>query len=503
MEKALEKYLKDPKSYPQPCRKVEMVQTHISWVFLAGDYVYKIKKPVDFGFLDFTTLAKREYYCREEIRLNQRLAPDIYLGIIPIGLERGCYNWQGRGRIVEYAIKMKRLPQERMMDVLLAKNKVKAKDIDAIAGILAKFHARAATGPAISQYGSLPSIKANCFENSQQTREFIGQVLSRERFDHLDKYADDFMTKNKTLFLRRIKQGRIREGHGDCYSKNICLADKVYIYDCIEFNKRFSCTDVASEIAFLAMDLDYFDRQDLSRRLVKQYVKLSGDRDLPKLMDFYKCYRAYVRGKIHAFASRQVEEAAARAKQLELSRKYFRLAYRYAGGRDKPKSIVVCGLTGSGKSYLAAKLAKKYGLPVVNSDIVRKQLAGLWPGQKRLVGIGQDIYSAAFTRKTYREMLDQAKARLEIGQGIILDATFQPREYLRQAYQMAKEIGADLRVIECYCPENVLKKRFCKRSLDKKAVSDGRWEIYLAQKKNYRPITGIPREYLSRIKTGK
>lgn len=503
MEKTLEKYLNDPTNYPGSVRKVEMVQTHISWVFLAGNYVYKVKKPVDFGFLDFTALAKRKFYCQQEIRLNQRLAPDIYLGIVPIGLAKGKYNWQGRGQIVEYAVRMKRLPADRMMDILLAENKVKVKDIDNIAKILADFHARAATDPTISQYGSLASIKGNCAENSDQTREFIGRVLSQDRFDYLDEYADQFLAKNKALFLKRIKQGRIRECHGDCYSKNICLADKVYIYDCIEFNKRFSCTDVASEIAFLAMDLDFFGREDLSRRLVNKYVRLSGDRDLPKLMDFYKCYRAYVRGKIHAFASRQVKTDIEREKQLSLSRKYFRQAYRYAGGRQRPRLIIICGLTGSGKSHLAAKLAKKHDLPVVSSDIIRKQLAGLWPGQKRLVGFGRDIYSPAFTRRTYQAMLDQARDRLAQGQGIILDATFQPRKYLRQAYEIAQEAGAELKVIECYCPEAELKKRFLRRSQDKKAISDGRWEIYLAQKKKYRPITGIPGKYLSRIKTAK
>lgn len=501
MERSLERFLNDARNYPQPCRRVEMVQTHISWVFLAGSYVYKVKKPVDFGFLDFTDLAKRKFYCDEEVRLNQRLSPDIYLGVIPIGRDKGKYNWQGQGRVVEYAIRMKRLPADRMMDVLLAQNKVKTGDIDHIVRILADFHIRAATSPVISKYGSLSSIKKNCDENNLQTREFIGQVLSRARFDFLEKYANRFMVKNKSLFQKRIKTGRIRECHGDCYSKNICLADKVYIYDCIEFNKRFSCCDVASELAFLAMDLDFYGRYDLSRRLVTRYVKLSGDRDLVKLIDFYKCYRAYVRGKIHAFSSRQAAAGPAKEKQLSMARKYFQLAYQYAGGKEKPRLFVLCGLTGSGKSYLAAKMAKKYSLPVINSDIVRKQLAGLWPGQKRLVGFGQDIYSADFTRRTYQDMLKQAEASLAIGQGIILDATFLQREYLKQAYQMALDNEAEFLVLECYCPEKELRKRFQLRTQDKKSVSDGRWEIYLAQKKKYRPITGIPLKYLRKVTT--
>ncbi len=326
--------LRAPDAYDEDVEEIELLQTHISYVFLTGDYVYKVKKPVDFGFLDFTTLERRKFYCEEELRVNRRLCEDMYLGVVSINRSSsGKIKIGGEGETVEYAVKMRQMPQERMMTGLLLKGEIGEEVVDEIARLLAEFHETAATGEGVDEYGSAEVITKNWVQNFDQTRELRGSLFDAGEFDFIEKTVLDFIEDNKAFFENRIKEHRIRECHGDVHSGNIFVLspEEVYIFDAIEFYKAFSCSDVASEIAFLAMDMDFHGRSDLSSYFVDRYIGYSGDEELLFLLPSYKCYRAYVRAKVTSFRLAEPSlEKEERGEVEGLTKRYFTLALRYA-----------------------------------------------------------------------------------------------------------------------------------------------------------------------------
>ena len=327
---ALIQALLSPEAYPKPPSRVELVQTQISYVFLADDYVYKIKKPVELSFLDYSTLEKRLHYCRKEVDLNRRLCPDVYLGVVPITSDSGRLTIDGKGKAEEYAVKMRRLPQDAMMDALLKQNKVTPKMVADVAVLVADFHKKAAMSEEINKFGSIETITQIINENFDQTEKYFGIIIVPETFERTKTYARGFLEANTALLNKRIAGGRIRDCHGDLHAAHICFYKGICIYDCIEFIDRFRYTDVAAEVAFLAMDLDHYRRVDLAEIFVDAYVKISGDKELLKLLDFYKCYRAYVRGKVNCF---QYDDPYISAKEkdkiIATAASYFRLAELY------------------------------------------------------------------------------------------------------------------------------------------------------------------------------
>jgi aminoglycoside phosphotransferase family enzyme len=329
---AVVEYLLHPSSYPHAVGEVRLVQTHISYVLLAGDFVYKLKKPVNFGFLDFSTLSRRKYFCEQELILNRRLCPTIYLGLVSINRAAdSTLELEGVGEPVEYGVKMVRMPEERMMGNIIRTGQLTGQLIDGIVETLGPFYAQAASGPEIEKFGTVDAVRANVMENLTQNRQYIGcESLSREEYDHIEKYVNDCLA-DQDVFKRRLKAGRIKDCHGDLHSGNICLADRVYIYDCIEFNHRFRYSDVASDIAFLAMDLDYYGLHELSDYFVHSFQSVSGDETLSEVLNFYKCYRATVRGKIGLLTAHEPEvDDRTRAQALAQATRYFFLAQKYA-----------------------------------------------------------------------------------------------------------------------------------------------------------------------------
>jgi uncharacterized protein len=316
-------------AYPEDTGKIELIQTHISFVFLTKEFVYKVKKAVNFGFLDFSTLQKRQFYCEKELELNRRLCPEIYLKVVPIN-KSNIIKIEGDGETIEYALKMKRLPQEAIMTRLLRENKVDQKIIDELAKIIAKFHQNAQASGAINEFGSLKIIKLNWDENFTQTKKYKNQTIPVGEYELLEEKVTKFMGLNKELFEGRVRHGKIRDCHGDLHSGNIFITDKICIFDAIEFNDRFRYSDVASDVAFLAMDLDFQLRSDLADCLVERYIAYSKDQELTKVLPFYKCYRAYVRGKVISFKlddpSVSNKEKADAAKEAQA---YFKLAAEY------------------------------------------------------------------------------------------------------------------------------------------------------------------------------
>ena len=329
VQKRVVEALMKPEAYDEEPGHVELIQTHISFVFLTRSFAYKVKKAVDLGFLDFTTLEKRRFFCEKELELNRRLCGDMYLEVVPIN-RSSAIKIKGEGETIEYAVKMKRMPQEKMMSRLLEMNKVDDRLIDRIAKIIADFHSKAETNRRISEFGS-SAIETNWKENFEQTEGFVGKTICTEDFKLIRERVEAFMKRNVSLFEKRTAEGRIRDCHGDIHSGNIFVTDGIYIFDAIEFNDRFRYSDVAADVAFLAMDLDFRERFDLSEFFVERYVKYSGDQELTKLLPFYKCYRAHVRGKVVSFKlidpSINREEKSASAKEAKA---YFKLAVTYA-----------------------------------------------------------------------------------------------------------------------------------------------------------------------------
>ena len=323
--------LLNPQLYPDLPREVKFVETHISVLFLTGEYVYKIKKPVDFGFLDFTTLGKRRYFCEQEVILNRRLAPRLYLGVVGITGDQGRISFENKGEVVEYAVKMKQVPEELLMDKLLGKNKVTHEMIKAVSEKLVLFYSSAERNERIETFGRPERIKQDTDENFEQTERYIGVTISRNVYDEVKSRTNDFFRKKEKIFYERIDSGRIRDCHGDLRLEHIFWGDEIGIFDCIEFNQRFRYTDVAADIAFLAMDFDFRGSEELSEHLIRSYIEKSGDGKVMGVLDFYKCYRSYVRGKVESFRlddphipEQEKKEACRRAQ------KYFDLASSYS-----------------------------------------------------------------------------------------------------------------------------------------------------------------------------
>jgi hypothetical protein len=307
------------------------METHISLLFLTGNHVYKVKKPVDFGFLDFTSLEKRKYFCEQEVKLNRRLSPDIYLGVVRITKEGNRILLESNGELVEYAVKMKQIPEEFLMDKLLERKQVTPRMIEAVSEKLVKFYFAAETNDLIKSFAKPERVKQDTDENFEQTERYVDVTISREVYEEVKKRTNDFFrTKNKT-FYQRIASDQIRDCHGDLRLEHIFWGEEISIFDCIEFNERFRYTDVAADIAFLAMDLDYHGRQDLSEHLIRAFIGESGDPELMEVLDFYKCYRAYVRGKVESFRldDPNIPESEKR-EAVKRAQKYFNLARRYA-----------------------------------------------------------------------------------------------------------------------------------------------------------------------------
>jgi aminoglycoside phosphotransferase family enzyme len=322
--------LMKPDAYNEDAVQIELIQTHISFVFLTKNFAYKVKKAVNFGFVDFTTLEKRHFFCEKELQLNKRLCEDLYLEVVPIN-KSDAIKVKGDGETVEYAVKMRKIPQERMLTKLFERNEVDKELVDRIAKIIAEFHSKAGTSAQISEFGSLAMIETNWKENFGQTEEFIGKTVTEEDFEIIRKKISEFTTKSSSVFEKRITEGRIRDCHGDIHSGNIFVANRIYIFDAIEFNDRFRYSDVASDLAFLAMDFDFKEQADLSNFLTDKYIEYSGDQGVKRLLAFYKCYRAYVRGKVVSFKLNDTgiseEEKNAAAKEAAA---YFKLASCYA-----------------------------------------------------------------------------------------------------------------------------------------------------------------------------
>jgi aminoglycoside phosphotransferase family enzyme/predicted kinase len=500
-------HLKNPKFFGPNVPSVRVLQTHISYVALTGTYAYKVKKPVNFGFLDFSTLDKRKYYCDEELRLNRRLSPDIYLEVLPITQKGNTLELNGEGTIVDYALKMKEFPQEYIMTNLLQKGKITEDTIDHLCRILVEFYASQTRSEEITQFGEINAVRQNIDENFDQTKPMIDITVPKETYFAIKDAASEFFDRKKAVFKQRMKDGRIADCHGDLHSGNIVVMDDtIHIFDCIEFNDRFRFCDVASDIAFLAMDLDYLNYPYLSSYLIQQYVQRSGDTGIYEVLNFYKSYRAFVRGKVHGFQLNDPHIDVIQKKNIvETARKYFDLSLYYAKlfsheiHQKRPLLFLVGGLSGTGKSTVARKIAVDYHATLINTDVVRKERAGMDHYERHFDSFNTGLYDPKQVEDTYKQVIEQGAKTLQKGGNAVLDATFQKQYFRDMADRAARKHHAALLIVQCVCPDAVVKKRLEER-VKQKSISDGRWEIYVQQKTTFEPFT--PQENALQIDTG-
>ncbi len=466
-----------PQTYPHPVTRIEHLQTHISHVFLAGDYAYKLKKPVNLGFLDFTTLDKRERACADEVRLNARLAPDIYLGVVTLCFDNGRYRVADAGCVpressVEYAVRMRRMPQEGMLDRLAATARLKTDHILDIARQMAAFHTNSEHHRDLDHYGQLDSIAAPIRQNFQQTQGYIDACLSRQGFERLRDYSENFLREHAGFFQERIRRGRIVDGHGDLHLGNMCLFNgRVVIFDCIEFNPALRAGDAINDIAFLTMDLTERKLPHLANVFLNEYLQLTGDYHGLALLDFYQVYRACVRGKINAFQSDSAVDAATRERALQSARDYFVLAERLLQPRHGGV-LITCGLSGSGKTTLARQASARLDGVLIRSDIVRKRLAGMTALQRDATGYGEGIYDQQMNERTYAALLEQAGDIVGAGRWAIIDATFSTRARRAAAAALAAQHHVPFVILHCNAPHAELVRRLTARAADNRDASD-------------------------------
>jgi hypothetical protein len=485
--------LRRPEAYPPPRpTRVDLVTTHISWVFLTDHDVWKVKRPVDYGFLDYTTLERRRHFCEEEVRLNRRLAPDVYLGVVPVRRSAAGPTLTGDGAVVDHAVHMRRLPDTTSADALLRSGALGHDELWRLAGTLARFYAVAAAVPA---YGSTDIIGTNVTENFEQVRPFVGRFLSAATFEVVRTWQAAFLAEHRNRFQARVEEGRIRDGHGDLRLEHVYFdgVDPV-VLDCIEFNERFRMGDVASDVAFLAMELDGRTRRDLAEGFLGRFALEFDDYDLYGVVDFYRAYRAWVRGKVAAFLatdpSTPPEKAARKAREAQA---LFALAEGYARSRGRPTAVLaVGGLIGTGKTVLAEALARALALPVVESDRTRKWLVGVAPTDRA----PEWAYDADASRRTFDEVFRRAAAVLASGRGVILDATFRTVDLRRRARQLAARHGCRFLFLETTCDEATLRERLRRRAAGP-SVSDATEALLDPMRQAFEPVTELaPHEHL-------
>jgi aminoglycoside phosphotransferase family enzyme/predicted kinase len=469
----------DPAVYPHAVDRVELIETHISWVLLAGDRVYKVKKPVDLGFLDFTTLALRRRACHDEVRLNRRLAPDVYLDVVDINGSARAPRFGGPGRAIEVAVLMRRLPADRMLDRLVHDDAVPPPLIDDIGRIVARFHAGADTGGEIDELGGIDTIRRNWRENFDQTASVAADILPSDTRRLVQEYAHACLDREAEHFAARVAAGKSRDCHGDLQAQHVACVDPIQIFDCIEFNHRFRFGDVASEIAFLAMDLDRLGRPDLATRFLNSYLDESGDYDAVPLLDFYRAYRAWVRGKVVSFQAGNDPEKADEARAL------FALAARFAEARRDARLLVTTGVMGTGKSTAARLAAARLGAIVIRTDAVRKRLAGRPLRERHAAAFGEGLYTAEMSRRTYAEAFRLADGLLRARWPVIVDGTFSHAEERTEARALADRHGVPFTALWCDAPDAVLVPRLRARAAERSDVSDGREELLAPQRARY------------------
>jgi aminoglycoside phosphotransferase family enzyme/predicted kinase len=475
--------LSDPAAYPFAVGRVEVRQTHISAVFLAGSFAYKIKKPVRLGFVDFSTLSRRRHFCAEEVRLNRRLAPEVYLGVVPVARVGNDLKVEGSaGEVVEWAVKMQRLPEAATLQKRLRRGEITAAQLTALARKVAAFHAAAEGSERIAAFGRFEVVAQNARENFSQSAAQVGVTVSPGVFARLQELTEEALAQLRPLIESRARRGVPRDTHGDLHLDHVYLfperpppADLVII-DCIEFNERFRYADPVADAAFVVMDLIFHGRRDLADSFADAYLSAAQDAEGRALLPFYTAYRAAVRGKVEGLRSVEGEvPEAERSAARQRARAYWLLALGQLEepGR-RPCLLLVSGVPGSGKSTLARGLAERASFAVIRSDVVRKELAGLAAADHSRTAYAGGIYTAEWNERTYAECLRRAERLLFEGRRVLVDASFREESRRRAFLEAAERWGVPGAFLLCRAGPAAIRDRLAHRRGD---VSDADWLI--------------------------
>ncbi len=473
--------LSRPTAYPHPVGDIEVHQTHISIVFLAGPFAYKIKKPVNLGFIDFSSLPQRRHFCEEEVRLNRRLAPHVYLGVVPVTPDADGLQFAGAGAPVEYAVQMKRLPAEATLESRLDRHEVTEAHVRTLAARLADFHRRAEGSARISSFGRFAVVAGNARENFPQTLPDVGVSVSATVHRRVHDLTEQQLQQHRIRIERRAEQNVPRDTHGDLHLDHVyCFPDRsppddFVMIDCIEFADRFRFADPVADMAFLAMDFAFHGRHDLGRAFADAYFAARQDEDGRTLLPFYSAYRAVVRAKVEGMELGEKEiDAGERASALVRARAHWLLALgELEQPARRPALVMMAGLPGSGKSTLALTLADRADFKILRSDVIRKELAGA--GATSEATFENGIYSAAWTERTYAEMLRRASSLLWDGARVLIDANFRADTQRRLFADTARRWGVPALFIHCVTPPAIARARLEAR---RPGPSDADWTIY-------------------------
>lgn len=479
-------------AFAHPVQSVTVVETHISWVLLTGDYAYKIKKPVNFGFLDFSTLEQRAFYCQEELRLNQRLAPDVYLDVVPITGPADQAQVGGRGPVLDYAVRMKQFPRDSELDHRLARGEVTREHVEQIAVRLAEFHAAAAPANADSAYGTPAAVLDPVAENFAQIRPLLHSEAERVCLRQVQDWARDFGQTHAGLFADRRQRGHVRECHGDLHAGNIVLwNDRPILFDCIEFNPSLRWIDVISDAAFLVMDLLLRGHSDLAWLFINRYLQHTGDYDGIRLLRFYMSYRAMVRCKVETLRAAQAAAVAAEARATAQRYLHFAAGLIAAPARAL---LITHGLSGSGKSTAARALIAAVPAIWLRSDVERKRLFGFEPGARTGSGIDSGVYTADASQRTYGRLLELARSVLDAGYTVLVDAAFLKHAQRLPFASLAAELRVPFLILDCVAPLEVLRQRIAARSAARNDPSEADLAVLSHQLDTQDPLTPAERD---------
>jgi uncharacterized protein len=488
---ALIEQMLQPGFYPHPVQEpIQLIQTHVSYVLLTGDYAYKLKKPVNFGFLDFSTLEKRQHFCQEELRLNQRGAAELYLEVLPVSLVGEKYTLGGSGEPVEYVLKMIQFPQDGLFSTLFAEGKLGESQLEELGREVAQYHAKTETNDYIRSFGEVPQVRAAFDENYEQTEKYIGGPQTQLQFDETKAYTEKFFAEQVELFQQRIQDNCIRECHGDLHLRNICLwQDKIWLFDCIEFNEPFRFVDVMFDVAYAVMDLSAQQRPDLSNAYLNTYVEQTGDWEGLQILPIYLIRQSYVRAKVTSFllddpsVPTTVKEEASETASI-----YYKLAWEYTKPQQG-KLMLMSGLSGSGKSTTAKHLARQLNAIHVRSDAVRKHLGGIPLWERG----GDDLYTPEMTQKTYARLLNLGIILANQGYTVILDAKYDKQHLRQEAIAQAEKHQLPLQIIYCTAPLEVIQERLINRTGD---IADATVDLLASQLQQTEPFTDTEKPYV-------
>jgi aminoglycoside phosphotransferase family enzyme/predicted kinase len=487
--------LLEPDPYPHGADKIELIETHISWVFLAGDYAYKIKKPVALGFLDFRELASRHFYCEEEIRLNRPWAPEIYVDVVAITFLQGRMKIGGAGPAVEYAVRMRRFDQALRLDKQLECNQLSPDDMRGLAANIAQRHASAERVPASGRRRALDLTESLMWDNFTALRP----ATDNAKIDQLFDWTGHELEKLRLIISERFDEGFYRDCHGDLHLANLVrLPGGITTFDCIEFSADLRFIDVACDIAFLIMDLESKQRDDLAAYFMNRYLEKSDDYASMQLFDLYFVYRCLVRAKVAAIRATErslVDEA--RQDSVEAKR-YITMATRQAKPR-RPILVMMHGLSGSGKTWVSERLMAQLPAIRIRSDLLRKRLFGYEETAKSDSAIAQGIYNASSDTDVYAGMRNRAEAVLRSGHNVILDATFLRRESRDDAAALARHCGAALVIVFATASDDELRRRLLVRGMSGADASEADLAVLDHQLRLHDPLTGTERDLAIQI----